>query len=597
MSEALKQKILAATPLAALIGEHVTLTDKGYIKVGLCPFHEERGASFTVYPDHFHCFGCKASGDAISFVRKHLGMGFIDALKHLAARAGIDASELDQQRFDGEKRKDIQALFRLMAAAQQFFVQRLQLHPRVLDYARSRGFSPENIDAFGFGFAPDETRSLTDALSRLPGAKIADIESCSLSTPSAKNGQHYDFFRNRLMIPIHDIHGRLIAFGGRAMDDYPPKYKNSRDTPLFDKSQTLFGLHRARECIRKGDPAILVEGYMDTLQLWQQGFGGTTACMGTALRTSHLRSLHQLTNRLYLLFDGDAAGQKASLSTLTSSLEVPKLDLRVVRLPADEDPDTFVMKHGPPALHAAIDQAEPLIDFALRERLAENRGLNISEALQKDILPWLRQVSDGLKRALILNRVSFYSGVSRDTLERELKAEPRLASARPALAKAVMPRAQARPLDGLQFDLLGQLFFAQPGDLDPMVWEDFIRKEMDLDELWADFAHDCLVSIKEGTPPAEADRTAWLSGVDSQVVECIDQFKKRQLAFKVDNRRHAMERIRLAWSLKKHQAQVAKLREKLNASDRESMIQILAAIKDLNLGIDKLTSALQKSLQ
>jgi DNA primase len=591
MSDELKSKILSATPIANLIGEHVALSDRGYMKVGLCPFHEERGPSFTVYPDHYHCFGCKESGDAISFVRKFLGLGFVDALKMLGQRAGIDTSELDLQHLAKSARNDTSQLFKIMLVAQHFFIERLSapIGKNVREYLDARGFAHASVKEYGFGFAPDEMRSLTDHLLK-QGFKPADLEACSVATPSAKNGQLYDFFRNRLTIPIHDIHGRLIAFGGRAMDDFPPKYKNSRDTKLFDKSQTLFGLHRARESIRKGGQALIVEGYMDAIQLWNYGFHGTAACMGTALRSSHLRMLSHLTQKAVLIFDGDLAGQRANLNTLNASLDIPRLDIRVVCLPAEDDPDSFVVRNGAGALQDLIDHAEGLLEFCLRTRLQNASPVAVADILHKELLPWLGQVKDTLRRAVLLNRVSFYSGVTRDTLEREIQSG-HSGSPRPSVQKKALEtvtRTIAKPLDSLAFDLVGHVFFAQPSEVESEILRTYFNTELEMDELWLEFMLDCLKSLETGKCPAEAERSAWSSTTDSQVMGLVEQLYQRRAAFAVEDRRRAISRVKNANLMKKYQSQVARLRGQLNASEQSTTSEILAAIKELNTRISQL---------
>lgn len=328
----IKNRILERLNLVSLIGKTVALKTRSGHWVGLCPFHEERSPSFTVYPDHYFCYGCQQNGDAITFVRKTSGLSFIEALKLLGQEASRHP-EIDQAQSFKKNRQDDASLYKILLAAQDLLAQNLHSTrgQTFVAYLEKRGFQPDNIKKFGFGMAFDEPTGLLDSLVRQRFSP-RDIEACSLATPSAKNGKLYDFFRNRLTVPIHDSSGRIIAFGGRAMDDYPPKYKNSRETRLFDKSNTLFGLHHAKTQLRRGQPAIVVEGYMDTLQMWQHGFENTVACMGTALKKSHLQMLSQLTGKVILLFDGDTAGQKASLSTVNVGLEVPNLKIEVVVL-------------------------------------------------------------------------------------------------------------------------------------------------------------------------------------------------------------------------------------------------------------------------
>lgn len=597
-SDALKNRILADTPLAALIGEHVKLSERGGLRVGCCPFHEENSASFTVYPDHYFCFGCRESGDAISFTRKIKGMGFIDALKFLGSRAGIDTTELDSQRLARSDRLDDAPLYQAMLLANDFFKEQLQ-SPRgekARAYLVHRGFSPELIKEYGFGLALDEPRLLTDYLSQKHRLSPRDVEACSLASPSAKNGQLYDFFRNRVMIPIYDPHGRLVAFGGRALDDYPPKYKNSRETRLFDKSSVLFGYQRARDFIRKGEPAIIVEGYMDVLQLWTHGFPGAVACMGTALKTQHLRLLSNITNRVYLLFDGDQAGQKASLSTVAASLEFPRMDVRVAQLPADQDPDTYVQTFGPEKLKGLLSSSEQLIDAALKQKLANQSGIALADTVQRDIVPWLSAVEDTFRLEILLNRLSFHSGISKELLTdevRKTRQQNRQGARSVPLEKPSAPRAPARPLSGIEFELLGHLYFAEPAEVDVGAIKDFVGNELELDDCWVDLATDFLDTLKRGSSPSREEKSRWVSALDPLVLELFDRLGAKAEAFQNPERALAFLRLRKEYSLKKRQLSIAALRSKLKTTAPQEVNQVLSAIMDINKEIGSIEKTMK----
>lgn len=264
-----KNRILSKVTLADVIGDTVNLTERGGRPVGCCPFHAEKTPSFVIYDDRYHCFGCKENGDAIEFVRKTQGLSFIESLKFLASRFGVEAPELEKSSQDLASQKRQASQYSMMLAAQKFYAEELQ-SPRGQEarrYLNERGFSDENIVAFGFGLTPPEGYGLIRALRRQNYGEDQMVE-CGLATMSSRDNSKYDFFRGRLMIPIREPQGRVIAFGGRTMDGHKAKYINSRDSKMYDKSRTLFGFDRARTTIREKGRAIVVEGYMDTLQLW-----------------------------------------------------------------------------------------------------------------------------------------------------------------------------------------------------------------------------------------------------------------------------------------------------------------------------------------
>jgi DNA primase len=304
----LKREILSRTDLSQLIGERVKLQRRSGVQVGLCPFHQESGPSFTVYPDHYFCFGCKESGDAIRFVQKSHGLGFWEALRHLAQRAGL-ADQLSRisgsasKGFDEDQKKR-ELSYRALQAAQEFFVDcfRSEDGSAARQYLEGRQLSDSMIVECGFGWAPADGQKLVRHL-RQRGFADALLSSISLaSTSSFSGGGIYSFFRSRLMIPIHDTMGRVIAFGGRILESNSDqaKYKNSREHPLFQKSQVLFGMHRAKDAIRLNKRVLIVEGYMDVFRLWQQGFGEGRSGDGNLIAIPpHAKSLPTVLEGVY----------------------------------------------------------------------------------------------------------------------------------------------------------------------------------------------------------------------------------------------------------------------------------------------------------
>ena len=355
-------ELRARTSLSALIGRSIKVTKAGREYKACCPFHNEKTPSFTINDEKgfYHCFGCSAHGDAIRWMTDQRGLSFMDAVKELAASAGMDVPAADPQ---AAKQAEARAgLHDVMAAAQDYFVAQLAgLEGTVArEYLAKRGLNAAIIKEFGFGFAPDSRNKLRESLKPFGDALL--IEAGMLI--SVEDKEPYDRFRGRLMIPIRDARGRVIAFGGRILGDGEPKYLNSPDTPLFDKGRTLYNLDKCSPASRQTGRVIVVEGYMDVIALAQAGFPDVVAPLGTALTEQQLSMLWRMTEKPLLCFDGDNAGQKAAMRAAGRALPLlkPGHSLQFVTLPEGQDPDDLVKASGPKALTALLEAAEPLVD-------------------------------------------------------------------------------------------------------------------------------------------------------------------------------------------------------------------------------------------
>jgi DNA primase len=363
------QRIKDATDLAAIIGQAVKLRRQGSAWVGLCPFHSERSPSFQVVADRgfYHCFGCGKHGDAFTWLMEREGLSFPEAMEQLAQSAGI---EVPRQRERPAAELDQEARMRTaLEAAQTFYQQRLAGSPKALDYLKSRGMVPAFIQEAGLGYAPDGWEALVAHL-KGQGYSAELAEQAGLVSRSER-GNSIDFLRDRLVIPIQDARGRIIAFGGRAFGQAQPKYLNTRETPLFNKGGVLFGFHRAKGQMRDG--ALVVEGYFDVLQLQQQGINQVVAPLGTALTEAHLQLVGRFTKRLILCFDGDAAGLRAMQKSLKLALPLG-FDVRLLLLPAGEDPDTWCLALGAEAFRELIRNAPDWTNFII-DRALEGKDL------------------------------------------------------------------------------------------------------------------------------------------------------------------------------------------------------------------------------
>ena len=370
LTPAFLDELRARTSLSALIGKTTKLTKAGREHKGCCPFHNEKTPSFYVNDDKgfYHCFGCSAHGDAIKWMTDQRGLPFMDAVKELAQAAGMEVPAPDKR--SAERAEKANSLHDVMQAAAEWF--RGQLGgldgANARELLERRGISGGTAHTFGFGFAPDARGKLRTALKQFGDAML--IEAGLLISVEGK--EPYDRFRGRLMIPIRDQRGRVIAFGGRIIGDGEPKYLNSPDTPLFDKGRTLYNIDRALPAARKADRVFVVEGYMDAIALAQAGIGEVVAPLGTALTEHQLERLWRIADVPILCFDGDNAGQKAAIRAAHRAMPMlaPAKSLKFVTLPDGQDPDDLIRAKGAGAFEALVRDATSLVDKLWAHELA-----------------------------------------------------------------------------------------------------------------------------------------------------------------------------------------------------------------------------------
>ena len=364
------QRIKDATDLAELVGQVVRLRRQGNAWTGLCPFHSERTPSFSVVPDKgfYHCFGCNAHGDAFTWLMEREGLSFAEAKEQLAKAAGIELPAYSAGQ-DFAKEELSSRIRSALEIAQVYYQRRLNEGGPARDYLHQRGVSDDFAKTAGLGFAPDGWENIVNLL-RQHNFSSELIEQTGLAARNDR-GNLRDFMHSRLTIPIHDTRGRLVAFGGRAMGDDKPKYLNTRETQLFKKSETLFGFHRAKGHFREG--ALLVEGYFDVLTLHQEGINQAVAPLGTSLTDEQIKAIARFTKKIVLCFDGDAAGQRATERSLKLALPLG-LDIRLLLLPPNEDPDTWCIRLGADGFRDLIRRAPDWAGFVL-DRAREGRDI------------------------------------------------------------------------------------------------------------------------------------------------------------------------------------------------------------------------------
>ncbi len=448
------------TDIVDFVGEFAPLTKSGRNFRGLCPFHSEKHPSFFVYPDQqtWHCFGaCSTGGDVFSFIMKKQGIGFGDALRLLAQRAGVTLPTKIEA--DGGKKE---RLYQANQAAAQYFHKLLLESPsgeKARDYAASRGLSPETIVNFQLGFSPNSWEALDQYLLENGYTEGELLESGLVLV--TEQGKRHDRFRNRLMFPISDIRGHTVGFGARALDDSLPKYLNSPQTPIFDKSSNLYAINLAHQAIRQQGQSVIVEGYMDVIIAHQNGFTNVIAPMGTAVTEKQINTIKRLAKTMIFALDADAAGIEAMLRVERTSTEVlyrdvvsvqgrdpnrpaplldesqvqqdqkyqrivayagiPDVEVKVLVLPAGKDPDD-VIKADPQKWQALLEEAIPVVDYTIDtivSRLDLTTAEGKSSAVGK-LLPIIAEIKDAIRREHYLQKLARLVKVSDDTLEAAL---------------------------------------------------------------------------------------------------------------------------------------------------------------------------------
>lgn len=425
ISDSTVDEVRSRADLVEIVGEVVSLKKSGKEWKGQCPFHDDRSPSFYVVPDKgfYKCFGCGESGDVFTFLMKRSGMEFLDAVRTLAQRYGIEIRETAGRQ--GEE-DPFRAHYEANAFAQEWFRRQL-VDPAAGKVARGylegRGIGAETAERFGLGFAPDGWRGLRDAAAQHEISEPILLE-VGLLTTSEKRADPYDRFRNRITFPIESVSGRVVGFGGRILEkDRPdtPKYLNSPESPIYHKGEVLYALGWSRNAIRREGAALVVEGYMDAVALAAHGVDNVVATLGTALTPEHALLLKRYTTKALLLFDSDEAGLKATFRAADILLAYG-VHPSVVTLPAGEDPDTAVRKEGAAGLRRYLDAAVDVLDRKLQ--LLDEKGFfgsieKVRSAVDK-LLPTLRAVRDPTLRDIYISRTAERTGVRRETLEEEI---------------------------------------------------------------------------------------------------------------------------------------------------------------------------------
>ncbi|WP_420208790.1 DNA primase [Candidatus Electronema sp. JC] len=413
--EEARERVREAADIVQVIGEHVQLRRAGANFTGLCPFHGEKTPSFFVNQQRqsFSCFGCGESGDVFSFLMKYQNMSYPDALKELARRHQISLPEPKLNEAEQERRRRRELLYTVNQEAASIYHGFLLKAPQAeaaRQYLAKRGVPQEFVLKYQLGYAPDEWDFISSQLAAKFGAEAVEQAGISVRRSSGKGA--YDRFRGRIMFPITDHSGRVCAFGGRVLGDGQPKYMNSPESLIFEKSRILFGLHQHREAIRKSRQTVIVEGNFDLLLLDVHGISNAAAPLGTALTKEHVRALRSLCDEAVLLFDGDAAGLRAARRSVPIFLS-ERLEAKAALLPAGHDPDSFVREQGADAVRQLLDTAAPLPEFIF-DALTKEHGLTLSgkNKIMAELGELLKLTSDRAQRELMAAHFAGKLGVS-----------------------------------------------------------------------------------------------------------------------------------------------------------------------------------------
>ncbi len=451
-SDTVISRVRESVDIVDLVSGYVSLRKTGKNYTGLCPFHSEKTPSFNVNPDKqiFHCFGCGVGGDVFKFLELQEGLNFPEALKKVADRAGITLPESRSGK--GEKKSDDErkALLKIISDAADFFRHELEgpAGSAARAYLAKRGLSEPVIKGFALGYARPEWDGLLKHLKQ-KGYSPGLMEKAGLIVKRSEGEGHYDRFRGRIIFPIRDISGSVIAFGGRVMDDSLPKYLNSPETPLYSKSNVLYCLDAAKDPARKTGYFVIVEGYLDALACHQYGAQNAVATLGTALTEGHLRLMRRFAQKIVLIFDPDPAGVKAALrgfDLFTGS----GMKVNVVVLPDGDDPDTYLKKHGQEAFAARLRESVKFMDFVLAQvvKSAGSGTIDDKVAQASEMLGYIAKLPSGIERDHYVKRTAEALGVEEHLLRQEMTARrpawtaPRRQDAAPAPVKKSRPKTE-----------------------------------------------------------------------------------------------------------------------------------------------------------
>ena len=560
------EQVRAGNPIVDVVGSYVPLTRKQNNYWACCPFHEEKTPSFSVSPDKefFYCFGCHAGGDVFQFVQKIENISFPEAVEKLAQRIGLEIPKTDLSPAEREREEERQRLYEICDLAAGYFhncLTKTRMGAAGIDYFKKRGLSAQTIVDFKLGFAPPQwDRLYRDFRER--GYREKDLIKSGLCL--TKNGKTYDRFRGRCMFPIRDDKGRVVAFGGRIIEEGEPKYLNSPESPIFHKGDLLFAMERARKEIRRTKQAVLVEGYMDVVGVHNLGVTNVVASLGTAFTQRQAQLLRRICDVAIVAYDMDRAGREATRRAITIARETG-LKLRIATLPDGKDPDEYIKQHGAKAWEDVITMAQNVLDYRLDEIIAAHDATSTDgkNMIVQEFIPEIMQTDNAITIDSYLRRLAtrlrMNENIVRSEAQKIAKAQAKNVYIAPAGNRAETAAAPRVTPDPAEDDAIHLLFSgsAQRQDLlDQLTIEDFT------DPLWKNIfaflqttADDTMNAAQIGREISlTADEQARLSGViidgltprTTDVALLIRRLRKATLVRSYNAHRKAAERYNQA---------------------------------------------------
>ncbi len=514
--EATLHQIQERVDIVEVVSSYVTLRRSGKNFKANCPFHQERTPSFMVNPDKqiFHCFGCAVGGNVFSFLMKIEKKDFLEVVEELAERVGVELPKGREASPAVEERANqFMKAHRLAADLYEKILAGRREAESARRYLQKRGLKPEAIAEFHIGYAPESWDTLVLALKdQVPSAVL---EKSGLAIAKREGGGFYDRFRNRIMFPILDTKGRCVAFGGRVMDDSTPKYLNSPETEIYSKGRNLYGLFQARQAVREADAAIVVEGYLDLIACHQAGFRNVVASLGTALTSEQVRLIRRLTNNVFILYDGDKAGEAATLRGLELFLE-EGMDVKIVRLAEGHDPDSFLKAYGDEKFRQALGAAKTLFEYklALLKKANDPKTVEGRVRIANELVTLLAKVPNEILRAAWIQELAREIGLSEQALAAQMKKNaptPRPARLAPEL-KVTQVEGSAPATERLALGIL----MLKPD------WIARTRERLGVNDFESETARKVARAVFDGeTGPGSISRLLSLFQEDAEAVQLI----------------------------------------------------------------------------
>ena len=572
------QKIKERLSIEDVVSSYIKLDQAGSNLKANCPFHNEKTPSFFVSPDRgsYYCFGCGAKGDIFSFVEEFEGLDFKGALKILANKAGVILEQ-----YNTEEESEKERLYRVMEKATKFYCENLNKNGKTLEYLKSRGVNDNSITDFRIGFAKDDWRELYNYL-RSKNFTDLEIELAGLAKKSEKG--YYDRFRGRIMFPISDSSGRVIAFSGRLFvdDGKSAKYLNSTDTPIFSKSAVLFGLDKAKDSIRKNNFSILVEGQFDLVLSHQAGFRNTVATSGTALSdstvskenlVSNLGLVRRLSQNIVLAFDADKAGINAAVRASKIALSLD-MDVKVAKMPEGVDPADLISKNGKDAWHESIRNSKHIIEFLL-DRILNNKDRDtryIGREIKEKILPYVDSINSAIEKAHFIKLISDQTGIPESALKDDLKkVEQESKFERKEIEKAKDIESKMFKKDYIERRLLGVV-----------LWQKTLKEQvLDVENILKEISEILKIEVNDVFKKVENNKEDLI--FEAEVFYASDVDLKKDVSELLDNLKEEYFKEELSNKMQElHQAEIKK--------EIEKSIIILREINEINNKIQSIKS-------